>query len=70
IVLSEHGDANGDEMINIADVMWMVNYLYRSGPYPASFEAGDANCDGDHSLVDILTLINYLYRGGRHPGCI
>jgi hypothetical protein len=70
IVLSEYGDATGDGVINIADVMWMVNYLYKKGPYPASFEAGDANCDGDHSLVDIMTLINYLYRGGRSPGCI
>ena len=45
IVLSEYGDANGDGVINISDVMYMVNYLYRSGPYPASFEAGDANCE-------------------------
>ena len=70
IELSEYGDANGDGIINISDVMYMVNYLYRSGPPLVSFEAGDANCDGDHSLVDILTLINYLYKGGRPPGCI
>jgi hypothetical protein len=70
IVLSEYGDANGDGVINIADVMWMANYLYRSGPYPASFEAGDANCDGDHGILDILILINYLYKGGRPPGCM
>jgi hypothetical protein len=70
IVLSEYGDATGDGVINIADVMWMVNYLYRSGPYPASFEAGDANCDGDHGILDILILINYLYKGGRPPGCM
>jgi hypothetical protein len=70
IQLAEYGDANGDGLINISDVIYMVNYLYRSGPPPVSFEAGDANCDGDHSLVDILTLINYLYKGGRPPGCI
>jgi hypothetical protein len=70
IVLSEYGDANGDGVINISDVMYMVNYLYKSGPYPASFEAGDANCDGDHGILDILILINYLYKGGRPPGCM
>jgi hypothetical protein len=70
IELSEHGDANGDGVINLADVMYMINYLYRSGPYPASFEAGDANCDGDHGILDVVILINFLYKGGRHPGCI
>ncbi|MGB2989562.1 MAG: dockerin type I repeat-containing protein, partial [Candidatus Zixiibacteriota bacterium] len=70
IELSVHGDATGDGVINIADVMYMINYLYRSGPYPASFEAGDANCDGDHGILDVVILINFLYKGGRHPGCI
>jgi hypothetical protein len=70
MLLSEHGDANGDGVINIADVMYMINYLYKNGPYPASFEAGDANCDGDHGILDVVILINYLYKGGRPPGCI
>lgn len=66
---SERGDATGDGVVNIADVIYMINYLYRSGPPPVSFEAGDANCDDDHSLLDIVFLINYLYRGGPPPGC-
>jgi hypothetical protein len=70
ISLAEHGDANGDDVINIADVLYMVNYLYRSGPYPVSFEAGDANCDGVHGILDVLILVNYLYKGGRAPGCV
>jgi hypothetical protein len=70
IVLAEYGDANGDGVINIADVMYMVNYLYRGGPYPASFEAGDANCDGVHGILDVLILVNFLYKGGPPPGCI
>ncbi|UCB52663.1 MAG: hypothetical protein JSV10_00800 [Candidatus Zixiibacteriota bacterium] len=69
VELSERGDATGDGVVNIADVMYMINYLYRSGPPPVSFEAGDANCDDDHSLLDIVFLINYLYKGGPPPGC-
>lgn len=69
IELSDRGDATGDGVINIGDVMWMVNYLYRSGPPPVSFEAGDANCDDDHGLLDVVFLINYLYKGGPSPGC-
>ena len=69
IGLSDRGDATGDGVINVADVMYMINYLYRSGPPPVSFEAGDANCDGDHGILDIVLLINYLYKGGPPPGC-
>ena len=67
---SVYGDATGDGTINVADVMYMINYLYRKGPYPASFEAGDANCDGVHGILDVVILINFLYKGGRPPGCI
>lgn len=69
VQVSERGDANGDGVINIADVMYMINYLYRSGPPPISFEASDANCDDDHGIPDVVYLINYLFRCGPPPGC-
>jgi hypothetical protein len=63
------GDANGDELIDITDVLYMLNYLFRSGPPPVSFMAGDANCDDDLGILDPLYLLNYLYKGGPPPGC-
>lgn len=63
------GDANGDELIDITDVLYMLNYLFRSGPPPVSFVAGDANCDDDLGILDPLYLLNYLYKGGPPPGC-
>ncbi|MCK4403680.1 MAG: hypothetical protein KAW02_01195 [candidate division Zixibacteria bacterium] len=63
------GDANGDGIIDLADVVYLINYLYRDGPTPVSPEAGDANCDGITDLADIVYLINYLYKGGPAPGC-
>jgi hypothetical protein len=69
IRLSEHGDANGDGQINVSDALYMLNYLFRHGPPPVSFEAGDANCDGDHGALDVVYLLNYLFRGGPPPGC-
>ncbi len=66
---SERGDANGDSLINISDVLYMLNYLFRSGPPPVSFVAGDANCDDDLGVLDPLYLLNYLYKGGPPPGC-
>ena len=69
ILLSERGDATGDSVVNVADIMYMINYLFKSGPEPVSFVAGDANCDGDHGILDIVFLVNYLYKGGLPPGC-
>lgn len=63
------GDANADGIIDLADVVYLINYLYKDGPTPVPVEAGDANCDGITDLADIVYLINYLYKGGPAPGC-
>jgi len=64
-----HGDANGDGIIDLADVLYLINYLYKGGPAPDPLEAGDADCDGMVDLEDVLYLINYLYKGGTPPPC-
>ncbi|MGB2980862.1 MAG: NosD domain-containing protein [Candidatus Zixiibacteriota bacterium] len=63
------GDANGDGVIDVGDVVCVVNYLYRGGDPPVPVEAGDANCDGVVDVGDVVYLVNYLYRGGPPPGC-
>jgi hypothetical protein len=63
------GDANGDSVVDLADVVFLVNYLFNSGPEPFPLEAGDATCDGVIDLADLVFLINFLYRGGPPPDC-
>lgn len=63
------GDASGDGLINLSDVVFLVNYLYRSGPASEPLQAGDANCDGIVDLGDVVYLANYLFRGGTPPQC-
>lgn len=63
------GDVNGDGVIELGDVVYLINYLYRNGDPPIPMEAGDCNCDGIIELGDIVYLINYLYRGGDPPDC-
>ena len=63
------GDANGDGIIDLGDILYLVSYLYKSGPASDPFEAGDADCDGDIDLGDLLYLVSYLYKGGPAPGC-
>jgi bacillopeptidase F len=65
------GDANGDGVVELADVVYLLNYLYRSGPAPDPLAAGDPNADCVVELADLVYLINYLYKSGPAPqqGC-
>ena len=63
------GDANADGIINVADIVYLVNYLYRGGSEPSPAESGDATCDGIVNVADVVFLVNYLYRGGVPPAC-
>ena len=64
-----YGDCNGDNIIDVGDVVYLINYLYRNDDPPVPEEAGDCNCDGIVDVGDVVYLINYLYRGGEVPGC-
>lgn len=63
------GDCNGDGLVNLADIVFLINYLFRGGPPPSIPQAGDANCDGRVNLVDLVYLINYIFRSGPAPSC-
>jgi len=66
-----YGDVNGDEIVDLEDILFLANYLYKDGSPPEPLEAGDANGDCVVDLGDILYLINYLFKGGPSPveGC-
>ncbi|UCD94533.1 MAG: thrombospondin type 3 repeat-containing protein [Candidatus Zixiibacteriota bacterium] len=63
------GDANSDEMINILDVTFIINYLYKDGPAPDPIESIDTNGDDMTNILDVTHLINYLYKYGPDPIC-
>ena len=63
------GDVNGDEVIDLGDVLHLVSYLYKGGPAPDPLPAGDADNSGNIDLGDVLYLVNYLYKDGPPPGC-
>jgi Zinc carboxypeptidase/Immune inhibitor A-like, MAM domain/Dockerin type I domain len=63
------GDANGDKVVNIKDITYLINYLYKGGPIPDPIQAGDANGDGIMNIKDVTYLINFLYKEGAIPVC-
>ncbi len=61
------GDANGDDLLGLADVITMVNYIFRGAQLPVPLVVLDVNCNGTIALSDIIYMINYIYRGGSAP---
>jgi hypothetical protein len=61
------GDANHDQNVNLGDVVYLINYVFKSGPPPLPFFSGDANNDKNININDVVYLINYLFRGGPPP---
>jgi len=63
------GDATNDGIVNVADVVRIVNYLYKAGEEPDPLGSGDASGDGIVDLADVVWLITYLYKSGPAPSC-
>ncbi len=61
------GDANNDSLVDIGDVVFLINYLFKTGPEPCVREAVDANGDHQIDVGDVVYLINYLFKGGPPP---
>ncbi|MEW5924103.1 MAG: FG-GAP-like repeat-containing protein [Candidatus Zixiibacteriota bacterium] len=62
-----NGDADGSWTINLLDVTFLINYLYKGGPSPEPLNSGDANCNLTVNILDVTYLINYLYKSGSAP---
>ena len=59
------GDANGDRIVDIVDVVYLVNYLFNEGPVPVF--PSDANCDQNTDIADAVYLVNYVLKNGPPP---
>ena len=69
VLVPEHvcGDANDDEIVNVTDVVYLINYIFAEGPAPEPIEAGDSDCDTNVNITDAVYLVNYIFAGGFVP---
>jgi len=67
-------DVNNSGTVNLQDVAYIINHLYRGGPEfncGTSYTGvcGNVNGDSKINLMDVAYIINFLYRGGPEPFC-
>ena len=61
------GQIGADTSIDIADPIFLLDYLFEDGPEPACIDAADANDDGGIDLADAIYVVNYLFISGPEP---
>ncbi len=67
VVNYQPGDANGDSLLNLADVIFIANYILKNGPEPDPLELADADCNDIIDLADAILIANYCLKGGPAP---
>jgi len=61
------GDVDYSGSINIADAVFLVEYIFFGGPPPPCPEEGDADGDGSINIADAVHLVEYIFFGGPAP---
>lgn len=68
--LENRGNIDGDpnDLCNILDLSFLINRLFRGGPYPVCPSEADLNGDGiSGSVFDLNYLVSKIFRGGPEP---
>jgi hypothetical protein len=62
------GDANGDGIVDISDVVYLIEYIFQGGPAPVPvFWSGDVDCSRDIDISDCVWLLDWIFNGGAPP---
>jgi hypothetical protein len=61
------GDADGNDVVNVSDIVWMINFVFGTGDPPDPMDAGDVDCNGSVNVSDIVYLINFVFGTGQDP---
>ena len=67
-----NGDVDLSGAINVADLTYLVAYLFQGGPPPLVPNSGDVDQSCTINVADLTYLVNYLFKGGPEPlaGCV
>jgi hypothetical protein len=62
------GDGDMSGALTSSDIIKLVNYVFKSGPFPLPCAAaGDVNCDTNVTSSDVIYLVNHIFKGDAAP---
>lgn len=61
------GNVNGLGGITVADLTFLVQYLFNGGAAPGCFDEANVNGLGGITVADLTYLVQYLFNGGNQP---
>lgn len=61
------GDSDNSNRINLADAIFIAQYIFQGSTAPVNRNAADPNGDGSVNVSDVIYLINYIFTGGDAP---
>ncbi|MCH7690962.1 MAG: hypothetical protein IIA17_07965 [candidate division Zixibacteria bacterium] len=55
--------------INILDLTYLVDFMFRGGSAPPDLNLADLTNDGNVNILDLTFMIDFIFRGGSPPPC-
>jgi len=54
---------------HIADLVYLVAFMFQEGPEPPCMDAADIDGDGSEvpNIADLVHLVTYMFQGGPAP---
>ena len=59
----KRGDVNADGAMDLADAIFVLDYLFAEGPTPTCLDAADASDDGTMDIADAVAVLGNLFGG-------
>jgi hypothetical protein len=60
-------DNNVEQSIDIADLIYLVTYMFQDGPELPCFEEADVNADTQIDIATLIYLVTYMFQEGPPP---
>lgn len=61
------GDADNNHLLTISDAVFLIHYIFGSGPEPPELCQGDSDGNVLINISDAVYLISYIFAGGGGP---